>query len=211
MARRERQSVSVLIAASLLLLSFRVIMANDPLANIVSSALKPLAGVGRALSFSAGNSSSEQQKTQNNNSEQAKIAELLAENSELRDQLMLPKQPRVETLAADVIGKNLQSFRQTIRINLGSSDGIKTGMAVLVDNQMAGVVLELNSDTATVSLIGDPDFRAAAIIDGSSSEGIVRSNAGSLILDMVNRKADELSGKPVLTSGLGGVFRPVFF
>jgi len=138
------------------------------------------------------------------------IAELQNENQRLKKQLNYNLGDKFEYVTASVVSKSVQNYRSTFDINAGSSAGIEVGQAVMNMGQLIGRISEVFDDRSRMITISDPDFRAAAIISSTKSEGLVRHVAGGVIIEQVpvGSQSKKLLDNTVLTSGLGGVFPP---
>lgn len=191
----RQQSIAVVLAVSGFLLLIRIFVSVEPLQD----ALAPIARLGSWARFDAPTAGSE---------DTALTPELAIENKALREVLELPVRESRPIVRAEVLSKNVQTYRQTIRIDRGRDDGVQVDAAVLIEGRLIGRVRSVSAKTADVILLGDPDFRAAAVIEGTTSEGIVRTDAGSLVLDRVSRSTLSDDAQTVITSGLGGVFPP---
>lgn len=107
-------------------------------------------------------------------------------------------------LAARIISKTAVSFRQAVRIDRGSQDGIRADMPVVSDGHLVGLVESVEPDVATVVLIGD---RAVAVpVRIGTAQGIIKAYAGGVLIDSVVGEAEP--GQPVITSGVGGLYPP---
>jgi rod shape-determining protein MreC len=89
------------------------------------------------------------------------------------------------------------SFSQTITIDAGSNAGIKKNMTVLSESGIAGVVKEVYSNSALVSLATDPSFKIGIRIAGSQQIGILsgqgsRSASLQLIDNLTNIKVGDV-------------------
>jgi rod shape-determining protein MreC len=79
-----------------------------------------------------------------------------------------------EVKPARVIGRgSSSSFSQTITIDAGTSDGVRTDMTVINGDGIVGVVKSVGSTTAIVELMSDPNFKMGVRIAGSSSAGVL--------------------------------------
>lgn len=197
--RRQPKSVVILLSAILGLSLIYLGVPNEPL----SGAFKNFVfGVDNRLRWSE--MSGTQDQAQAN-----RLAELEAENQRLRRELRFIDDSR-DFISGTVVSKNAQNYRATIDIDIGSDGGLKAGLPVLAQGQLVGRVHEvLAANRSRVLLLPDPDFRAAAVIENTNIEGLVRPTAGGLILEQVSSGVNEsLAGNRVVTSGLGGVFRP---
>lgn len=140
-------------------------------------------------------------------SELARLEGLEAENKRLREMLAFSRETDLDLTAADVLGGSASPWFQSIIIDLGSSDGIKPGMAVASYSGLVGQVFRVQSKTADVCLVTDPDSSVSVLDSRSGALGIVRgTNGRRLRLTYLSPDADVQRGDEVLTSGVGGVY-----
>lgn len=112
-----------------------------------------------------------------------------------------------ETVAAEVINFDQNSFRRTIVINKGSRDGIARGMPVVTRQGLVGRIIDISATASRVLLITDPESAVSARLQTSRAPGsVVGLLTGNLRMDMIPLTADVQEGDLVLTSGLGGNF-----
>lgn len=130
-----------------------------------------------------------------------------AENQRLRSQLGFNSRHHLRTIGADIINYQPDSSRSFIRVNRGSSDGIKTDQAVTSGGELVGIVTSVSSGRSEVMLLNDGDFRALAKTVGGQAPGIIKGRPPEdLLFERIPRDAQVKSGDVVLTSGLDGSF-----
>ncbi|WP_251178790.1 rod shape-determining protein MreC [Adlercreutzia agrestimuris] len=137
----------------------------------------------------------------------AKAEEYAQENERLRQLLDLKDTYHLEGVGARVIGRSSQAWSQTITLDKGEADGVDTGLTVMGTSGVVGQVISTTSHTSVVRLLTDPQSGAAAMIQSSRVEGIVRGSLeGLLYLEGLPIDAEINPGDIVLTSGLGGSY-----
>lgn len=137
----------------------------------------------------------------------AQDEEIRQENERLRGLLGMQETYGVSGVTAQVIGRGTDAWNQTVTINKGSADGVDTGLTVMAQNGVIGQVIATSNTTATVRLLTDPKSGAAALIQSSRAEGIVRGSLdGLLYLQNIDADVQVSVGDLVLTSGLGGSY-----
>ncbi len=139
----------------------------------------------------------------------AEIDELRSENDRLRELGGLKSRVDGGTLAAAVIGRGTTSRFRTLRIDRGTQDGVKPGMAVLAPRGAVGRILRASGSYADVLLVTDGLSSAGAVVQRSRARGLaVGDGDGGLELGYVRRSdlADVVQGDLVVTSGEDGVF-----
>lgn len=129
--------------------------------------------------------------------------ELEAENSRLHGLLNLKKQASYETLAARVIGKDINSFRPYLILDKGSSDGVKMYASVLTPLGLAGKVLEVGRFSCKIILVSDPDLSIPAVNNRNREQGLVSGSLdGRCKLRFLDIESDVRQGDQIITSGL---------
>lgn len=237
----------LVVALVLLLASISLIVLDkqgklQPLERFVVQFVAPLQeGVSRVVrgvrSIPVGVSSAQQLREENERlrSEVALLRSLVVtlhetedENRSLREQLGFSQENRsYDLLPAQVIGRDPDSFVQTIVINRGTRDGVRQGKVVIaaghitstvasagqtpayltVVQGLVGRVTEAGPNYARVLLISDLSSSVNVYTQGNSTEGLLEGlGHGSMTLKYV-RQGEPLAGNDVLlTSGLGGGF-----
>jgi rod shape-determining protein MreC len=133
--------------------------------------------------------------------------ELAAQNAELRKQLNLGDIRPESLIAAEVLSYQPDNFRQFLTIGRGSKDGIQTGMAVVSQGSLVGIVKDVAPTTAKVFLVVDPNFKVAAIDQSQDSRpsGTIHGVlGGGLVMDKIAQNENIKTGDTIITSGLGG-------
>jgi len=119
---------------------------------------------------------------------------------------------------ARVVSRSTDALNNTIRIDLGSEDGVRENMAVVTAQGLVGRVVRVSPFYATVELLTNLDIdedsskAIAATVEGNeSSFGIIQSydrESGLFLMTKIRLEDPISEGDKVVTSGLGGVFPP---
>lgn len=155
----------------------------------------------------------------------ARLNALEKQNRELLDALSFTEKQKQENhyvwhVAEAVAVSPDPVYNTTIRINLGSKDGIRENMAVATVDGLIGRIDRVAPFYSTVQLISDilykdVDFKIdtskaiAATVKGKDSFGMIESydnESGYLIMDKIPESDQIAAGDTIITSGLGGVF-----
>ena len=144
----------------------------------------------------------------------AELRQLVAQTEEYRQEvdrlqglLDLRDSSGAEGVGGRIIGRNTDAWNQTVTIDVGSSSGVSSGLTVMGPTGVIGQVVSTTDATATVRLLSDPQSGAAALIQSSRAEGVVRGSLdGLLYLENVDSDVQVSVGDVVLTSGLGGSY-----
>lgn len=105
------------------------------------------------------------------------------------------------------------NFWRRVEIDLGSRDGVRTGLAVMTSAGLVGRVGTVGLTRSEVVLLGDPSCKVAARVDDSATNadtGVITAPDpfdGSIVeLGYLSRNTAVKPGQNVETSGAGGVF-----
>lgn len=189
--------------------------------NAVSGAVAPLKFVGAAAGSAAdsaaegfGNITADESTLSGLREYNAELIEQYAQMEEYQQEaqrlerlLSLKDTYTIDGVGARVIGRSSQAWSQTVTIDKGSADGVDSGLTVMGTSGVIGQVVGTTEHTATIRLLTDPQSGAAALVQSSRAEGIVRGSLeGLLYLEDLDADATVNLGDVVLTSGLGGSY-----
>jgi rod shape-determining protein MreC len=133
---------------------------------------------------------------------------LARENGELRGLRDALPPVAEKWLAAEIINIEINSLRQRVLINRGTSNGVFKGQALLDDKGVIGQTTHVGPWSAEAILITDPEHAIPVIVErtGLRTIAVGAGDSVSLALPYLPGNADVKSGDLLLTSGLGGVF-----
>jgi rod shape-determining protein MreC len=145
----------------------------------------------------------------------AELQEAAAENAELRGLLGLTKSLDMDLLPVRVISRDPSNFAWDIGVDAGTDDGLAVGMPVVGSAQgagaLAGTVVSVGADTATVRLIVDTRSSVVALDQRSRALGLVQGQLGGQLVMVQVDITDSLQvGDAVVSAGLelsGGAAR----
>jgi rod shape-determining protein MreC len=145
----------------------------------------------------------------------AELQEAAAENAELRGLLGLTKSLDMDLLPVRVISRDPSNFTWDIGVDAGTDDGLAVGMPVVGSAQgagaLAGTVVSVGADTATVRLIVDTRSSVVALDQRSRALGLVQGQLGGQLVMVQVDITDSLQvGDAVVSAGLelsGGAAR----
>lgn len=138
--------------------------------------------------------------------EATQLREARLENYRLRALLGLKNRVPYRLIAGEVISKTLQFQRNTLMLNVGSSDGVEPLMPVISDGGLVGLVTDATSNFAVVNILLNSDFRVSAKVQRSRVDGILSWNGTSLVLRNISKTMDVVTGDVVLTSAYSNIF-----
>jgi rod shape-determining protein MreC len=140
--------------------------------------------------------------------EAQRLREAKLENLRLRQLLGLKDQLPYRLIAARIVNKNLTLLRNTITINIGSSDSIQQYMPVVSDGGLIGIVTAVTKHYSTVNILLNTEFRVSGKVQRSRVDGIVMWDGKMLSLKNVPKMRDVKVGDVVTTSEYSNTFPP---
>ena len=138
----------------------------------------------------------------------ANLTDMQRENEMLRKELDLLPRGKFQLTAAEVIGADQHNTGNWIIINRGSSDGMRSGMVVIVDQgSVVGRISDVFPNSAKVVLLTSPDSVINGVDVQTEARGIIRGQYGlGIVMDTVLQTDVLKQGDSIVTSGLGGDF-----
>ncbi|MFH1681123.1 MAG: rod shape-determining protein MreC, partial [Candidatus Eisenbacteria bacterium] len=137
------------------------------------------------------------------------LKEYRYENRRLRRLLGFLEETPFGLLPSRVQTRGAGRSAETWKIDKGSADGVREGMAVINHRGLVGRVDRVLARSASVRTLRNPDVRVSALADRTRVVGVLswQPQRGFRILYVPN-SADLGTGDRIVTSGLGGVFPP---
>lgn len=145
------------------------------------------------------------------------INELTQENQQLaQDKNLLGSQ---KVIAANVVGRDPSTWNSEITLDVGSDDGIKQDMVViLADKSLVGRISTVNAKTSVVMLVSNSKEGTSAIVQTNNNStpaiGVVSGLPSNqtmqqnpdLQMPLIPMGSNFKIGDPVFTSGLSTIF-----
>jgi rod shape-determining protein MreC len=181
-----------------------------PLSSVGAAAGTGVDEVGAAVSDAAADAETLSTLQEQNR----ELTNLLAQAEEYRQEaerlqalLDLKNNYDADSVTGRVIGRSTDAWNQTITLDVGSSNGVEAGLTVMGSTGVIGQVVDVTEGTCTVRLLTDAQSGAAAMVQSSRAEGIVRGSlSGLLYLENIEADVKLSVGDVVITSGLGGSY-----
>ncbi len=130
----------------------------------------------------------------------------MGENNRLRELLNFKESLPIETIAAQVIGREPNSWFQSITIDKGAIDGIKKDMIVIDNNGIIGRIIVVSPQSSKVMLILDNESAVPAIIRETRSSGIIYGTGQKCEMKYIIPDKNIKTDYTVETSGLGRIY-----
>jgi rod shape-determining protein MreC len=135
------------------------------------------------------------------------------EADRLRELLGLRKALPLETLAAQVVGRDSVPWFRTLTLDRGEQDGVALNAPVLSATGVVGRVFAVGPHAARVQVLLDRDAGAGVMVERSRVPGVIAgqvagaaSGADDLLMKYVPARADVVVGDVVVTSGLDRIY-----
>jgi rod shape-determining protein MreC len=132
----------------------------------------------------------------------------VAENERIRELLDFvdgPKFPEgFDAVATRVVGRPSSAYDQEVLIAAGSSSEIQRNDPVVTEDGLVGLVTDVTSNGAKVTLLTDQSSAVSAMVLESGAAGIVRhgpSDSSALVLDRVGKDELVVENDLVITAG----------
>ena len=187
-------------------------------ATIVEPAQAMLAGAGNGIHDFFGAFASLGETASENRRLRSRVAELERQlnsqrqlavtNQQLTQSLNLRDGLHMHTVGATVIALDPDRLSQAVTIDVGSRRGIRPGMSVLGQRGLIGRVMAVQSGSAQVRLITDPQLPVNVEMASDHLPGTLRVTSDHMTVQILGAPTDlKLQpGEILVTSGLGGNF-----
>ncbi len=147
----------------------------------------------------------------------SRIAALEEDNLQLREALVasgrleriaaMRERYEIPMLPAELVGVDVSPWFRSVMVDKGRGDGVRSGMPVISENGLAGLVTATSRRASRTMLLLDRQSAVDATIQRSRARGILRGvGASALEFEFVDRGSDVQVGDLVITSGLDGVY-----
>ncbi|EKD85302.1 MAG: hypothetical protein ACD_38C00047G0011 [uncultured bacterium] len=150
--------------------------------------------------------------SQENKALKEQAAELLSENATLRKKLaetesLLSQEQHLDPRTYNLLPARPIGLGRFLKIDRGSSAGIKVGQAVIFKDNYIGKIVSLSAQAANVQILTDPDSKVAAFSlnkDGKA-KGVLNGQFGTeILLDKILHEEQIGAGDLVYSEGLEG-------
>lgn len=135
------------------------------------------------------------------------------EAARLRELLELRRAVPMETVAAEVVGRDGVPWFRNLTIDKGEAEGVALDAPVLSPTGVVGRVFAVGPHAARVQVLLDRDGGAGVLVERSRVPGVVSgqvsgqaSGAEDLVLKYVPERSDVVVGDVVVTSGLDRIY-----
>lgn len=135
------------------------------------------------------------------------LKEAKLENLRLVKMLEFKERTNYSMVTAKILGKTLIQTRNTITLNAGENDSVKTGMPVITEKGLVGKIIATSSNYSIAQIIYNNDLKISAKVQRSRVDGIISwSGENNMQLKNVSKSADVLVGDILITSEYSNSF-----
>ena len=138
----------------------------------------------------------------------ARLEAVARENQRLRSLLGGTGDFRLAVQMAGIIDVDLDPWRQRVRLDRGSAEGVEVGQAVIDAGGMLGQVVQVSEHGATALLLTDASHSlpVQVVRTGLRLVAVGTGRSDSLSVPNIPQSADIREGDLLVTSGIGGRF-----
>jgi rod shape-determining protein MreC len=139
--------------------------------------------------------------------EQVRLREDAEMARRIQSLLAFKEQHIDSTVAAQVIGTSGSDQSRVLYIDKGSSDGLRTDMAVITPNGIVGKIVQVFPDSAQVLPVNDQLSGVGVMLQNTRLQGILRgATSGATTIQYVMADERVVPGEDVVTSGGDRIF-----
>ena len=137
----------------------------------------------------------------------ASLKEAKLENIRLTKLLNFKDKNSLGIVSAKIVNKSLLQTRNTITLNVGESDSVRTNMTVITDDGLVGKIVSTSSTYSVAQILFNKDMRITAKIQRNRLDGIVYYDGISkLMVNNIQKNADVNVGDIIITSEYSNVY-----
>lgn len=138
----------------------------------------------------------------------ARLEAVSRENQRLRALLGGKGDFRLAVQMAGIVSVDLDPWRQRVRLDRGSAEGVEVGQAVIDAGGMLGQVIEVSEHGATALLLTDASHSVPVQVvrTGLRLVAVGTGESATLRVPNIPQSADVRAGDLLVTSGIGGRF-----
>jgi rod shape-determining protein MreC len=136
--------------------------------------------------------------------EKARLAEVRVQNEQLTRLLQVKSTLDYETVAAEVISRQVTQYERVLSVNQGTDAGISVGDSVVAGGAaLVGRVVEVGPNFSRVLLISDTRSTVIGLVESSRATGDVRGQLGGSLTMANIPSTDEVAVEDaVVTAGI---------
>ncbi len=130
------------------------------------------------------------------------------ENKKLKELINLSDTSKFDLIPVNVVSKLVTRTQGTFLLNKGKNDSISTGMPVIDEKGLVGIVSEVTSDFSVVKTLKNSTLSIAITIQRTNVDGIMNWDGKELIIKNIPTTYDVIPGDRIETSDFSTLFPP---
>lgn len=139
--------------------------------------------------------------------ENLQFREALVASGHLQRIVEMRENFEVPLLPSQVVGHDVSPWFHSVLLDRGQSNDVRSGMPVVTDAGVVGVVTATSPHAARVMMLLDRRSAADAIVQRSRARGLVRGDGTNRLEFVFLVRGDDVRpGDAIITSGVGGVY-----
>lgn len=197
----------------LLIISFVTLSLNSKaeLQNVRAIAFGSFAAVSSVFSDLINTSSlkNENERLRNKNAdlmlEVSMLRQYGIQNQELKGLVGLKDTVDMPLIPAQIVSRSLNQSQGSITLNVGNEKEVKTGMPVINDLGLIGIVYIVSDNYSVIRTLTNVDLKITVKNERSRVDGVMKWNGSELIIINVPKTFDFKVGDRIITSDLSSV------
>ena len=137
-----------------------------------------------------------------------KLRNFALENRELNDILNFNNSSEYQLIAAKIVSRLVSKINGYFIISKGKIDGVETGMPVITDQGLIGIIMETTDNYSSVRTYENSLFKVAVKIQRSNVDGVLNWDGKNLIMKNVPTTYDVEIGDRIIVSELSSILPP---
>ncbi|MFA7289870.1 MAG: rod shape-determining protein MreC [Melioribacteraceae bacterium] len=130
------------------------------------------------------------------------------ENKKLKELINLADTSKFDLVPANVVSKLITRTQGSFLLNKGTNDSIKTGMPVIDEKGLVGIIAEVTSEFSVCKTIKNSTLSIAITIQRTNVDGIMNWDGKELIIKNIPTTYDVIPGDRIETSDFSTLFPP---
>ncbi|GIK23163.1 MAG: rod shape-determining protein MreC [Ignavibacterium sp.] len=135
----------------------------------------------------------------------SKLRESAIVNDDLKGLLALKDSTDYPLIIASIISKSLSKSQGTVTLNVGKSDGVKTGMPVITDKGIAGVIYSVSANYSIARTLNNVDLNLTVKCERTRENAVMKWNGDRLVMINVPKTFGLKKGDRVVTSEISSI------
>ncbi|MCZ7610975.1 MAG: rod shape-determining protein MreC [Ignavibacterium sp.] len=135
----------------------------------------------------------------------SKLRESAIVNDDLKGLLALKDSTDYPLIIASIISKSLSKSQGTVTLNVGKSDGVKTGMPVITDKGIAGIIYSVSANYSIARTLNNVDLNLTVKCERTRENAVMKWNGDRLVMINVPKTFGLKKGDRVVTSEISSI------